>query len=61
MVIMKFRRLYGNRVEFDGRTVLGYGRKYTKWEIHKRVWWDGPIFFFKYPSTDARKSFEIQE
>ena len=58
LVIMKFRRLYGNVVEFDGRTLLGYGRICTKWEIHKRVWWDGPIFF-KYPSTDARESFEL--
>ena len=52
--------LYGNKVDFDGRTVLGYGRIYTKWEIQKTVWWDGPIFF-KYPSTDARKSFVSQE
>ena len=22
LVIMKFRRLYGNRVDFDGRTVI---------------------------------------
>ena len=57
LITMKLRRLHGNRVEFDGRTVLGSGRKYTKWKIHKRVSfvkdveivrWDGPILF-KYP------------